>query len=298
MSYLKLFKEGKLTNIANNLHDRLKSCDLCPHKCKVNRLNNEIGFCGADSNLRVSSVQLHFGEEPELVGRGGSGTIFFSYCNLGCIYCQNHSISITGDGHDISIRKLAESMLDLQLEGAENINFVTPTHYIVQIVEALCIAVELGLELPLVYNCGGYESVEILKLVSGIFDIYMPDIKYSDLTVSEKYSKTGDYFEVACSAAKEMQSQVGDLVVEGGIAKKGLLIRHLVLPNGLAGSKAVLDFIYNQISKKAYINIMDQYQPCYKAYESKDISRRITLTEYRSVVEYATKLGFKIRPKE
>ncbi|MBN3039634.1 MAG: radical SAM protein [Candidatus Omnitrophica bacterium] len=291
MAYQELYKSGKLQEIALKLKERLKACDLCPRNCLVNRANDELGFCGAGKLARVSSAFLHFGEEPEIVGKGGSGTIFFSFCNLGCIYCQNYSISNIGEGHDISAEMLADNMLKLKSQGAENINFVTPTHYIAQIIESLVIAVEKGLNIPLVYNCGGYEKAEVLKLVEGVFDIFMPDIKYSDREVSEKYSQAGDYWEVVKGSVKEMHRQVGDLEIDSGVVKKGLLIRHLVLPQKQAGSFKVLDFIKEEISADTYVNIMKQYFPCFRADEYDELKRRITFNEYDEVVKYASKLG-------
>jgi putative pyruvate formate lyase activating enzyme len=289
-SYIELFKSGKLEKIRDSLNGYLKECTLCPRNCKVNR-KKEIGFCRTKDKAIVSSFFLHFGEEPEIVGRGGSGTIFFSYCNLGCIYCQNYTISHLGEGKEVTPHMLAEIMLTLQREGAENINFVTPTHVIAQILEALCIAVKNGLNIPLVYNCGGYEKLETLKLIEGVFDIYMPDIKYSDNKIAHKFSSALNYWDIAKEAIKEMHRQVGDLVIEDGTVKKGLLIRHLVLPNHLAGSFKILDFVKEKISPHTYINIMDQYHPCYKANNFLELSRRITLEEYKEVIDYAKKIG-------
>lgn len=291
MSYLQLFQQNKLAIIKDSLVRMLKKCSLCPHHCGVNRIDGELGFCRTGRLARVSSYALHFGEEPELVGTKGSGTIFFAYCNLGCVYCQNYELSHVGEGIDVSAEKLAQMMLHLQEQGAHNINFVTPTHVIPQIIEALEIAVKQGLTLPLVYNCGGYESVETLKIISGIFDVYMPDIKYSDNQNALKYSGVSDYWEVVKSAVKEMQRYVGDLVIENGIAQKGMLIRHLVLPHCLAGSFTILDFIAQEISSHAYINIMDQYYPCWRAHEYKELSCRITVQEYQEVIFYAGKIG-------
>jgi len=290
-SYIELHRQKRLTEIRDILLEKLKNCTLCPRNCRVNRINGELGFCKTARFSVVSSCFHHFGEEPELVGRGGSGTIFFSYCNLGCIYCQNFSISHQGEGNQITPQELANMMLLLQKGGAENINFVTPTHVIAQIIEGLCIAVENGLNLPLVYNCGGYESLDLLKIVEGVFDIYMPDIKYSDNQVALKFSTAADYWDVVQSATLEMHRQVGDLVVEGGVAKRGLLIRHLVLPNKLCRSFKIFDFIKDGISPHTYINIMEQYRPCYRAYEFKELSRRPTLDEYLEVEEYAKKIG-------
>jgi putative pyruvate formate lyase activating enzyme len=291
MSYIELYKQGKLEEIRDTLIENLKTCTLCPRNCRVNRLEGEVGFCNTKRLGRVSSYFLHFGEEKELVGRGGSGTIFFSYCNLGCLYCQNYTISHFGEGREVSAEELAKMMLILQKQGAENINFVTPTHVITSIIEGLCIAVGKGLTLPLVYNCGGYEKVETLKLIEGVFDIYMPDIKYSDSNIAAQFSFASNYWQVAKEAIKEMHRQVGDLVVEKGKAKRGLLIRHLVLPNRLAGSFKILDFVREDISLHTYVNIMQQYYPCYRAYEFKELRRKVTFDEYLEVIEYARERG-------
>ncbi|MCD6228300.1 MAG: radical SAM protein [Candidatus Omnitrophica bacterium] len=291
-SYLQLYRKGKLEEIKNRLTQSLENCNICPRNCGVNRLKGEVGFCKTTHLAKVDSFFLHFGEEPELVGRGGSGTIFFSWCNLGCIYCQNYPISHLGEGREVSKEELAEMMITLQDNGAENINFVTPTHVVPQIVEALSLAVQKGLSLPLVYNCGGYESVETLKVIEGVFDIYMPDVKYSDDSVASKLSSAPNYWEVVKEVLKEMHRQVGDLVIIGGIAKKGLLIRHLVLPSRLAGSFKILDFIKEEISVDTYINIMEQYRPCFNAHYIKELSRRPTIEEFKEVLDYARKLGF------
>ena len=291
-SYLKLYEEGRLEEIKEKLLERLKRCDLCPRRCLVDRFKKK-GFCKTSRYAYVSSFFLHFGEERELVGRGGSGTIFFSFCNLGCIYCQNYTISHLGEGEEVTPQVLARMMITLQENGAENINFVTPTHVIAQIVEALPLAIEKGLRLPLVYNCGGYESGEVLKLIEGVFDIYMPDIKYSDNRIALKFSNASDYWEIVTSSVVEMHRQVGDLIIKEGRALRGLLIRHLVLPNRLAGSFKILDFIKKEISSDTYVNIMAQYYPCYKAYQFEELSRRITGEEYSEVIEYAKKIGLK-----
>jgi putative pyruvate formate lyase activating enzyme len=253
-------------------------------------LEGQTGFCRTKQLAKVNSFFLHFGEEPELVGRGGSGTIFFSFCNLGCLYCQNYPLSHLGEGREVEAKELAEMMVSLQLQGAENINFVTPTHVIAQIVEALVIAVEDGLNLPLVYNCGGYESRDTLKIVDRVFDVYMPDIKYSDDAMARKFSSAPDYWEVVREAVREMHRQQNDLVIENGLAHQGLLVRHLVLPNKVAGSFKVLDFL-KEVSIDTYVNIMQQYYPCYKAYEFKQLSRKISPDEYSEVIEYAKKIG-------
>tara|TARA_B100000315_G_scaffold260350_1_gene321057 strand:- start:2443 stop:3336 length:894 start_codon:yes stop_codon:yes gene_type:complete len=291
MSYLKLYQEGKLQEISRILSENMKNCTLCPQNCLVDRVGDNVGFCGADSKLRVSHLFLHQREEPEIVGKKGSGTIFFSYCNLGCVYCQNYNISNIGDGHDITVEVLAHNMIDLQEQGAENINLVTPTHYTAQIIEALVIAVKEGLNIPLVYNCGGYESLEIIKLLAGVFDIYMPDIKYSDDAVAQELSHVSDYWKIVRESTLEMYRQVGNLMVKDGLANRGLLIRHLVLPNKLAGSFKVLDFIKNEISPDCYVNIMNQYYPCHKAFSNEKISRNITINEYNEVIDYAKSIG-------
>lgn len=288
---LHLFDKGESAKVRDTLVEKLERCCLCPRKCGINRLKGEVGFCKTGRLARVSSAFLHFGEEPELVGRGGSGTIFFSWCNLGCLYCQNYTLSHFGQGQKATAQELAGMMLNLQKNGAENINFVTPTHVIAQVLEALPLAIEGGLNLPLVYNCGGYESVETLKLLEGVFDIYMPDIKYSQVEPAQKFSCAPDYWEVVRMAVKEMHRQVGDLAVEKGIVERGLIIRHLVLPKRAAGSFKILDFIRNELSPHTYVNIMEQYYPCYRASEFGELSRRITLDEYKEVVAYAKKIG-------
>lgn len=290
-SYISLYENGILDEIKNKLLEELGSCDLCPHKCKVNRNNDETGFCEIGRLAKVSNFFLHFGEEQELVGEGGSGTIFFSGCNLRCIFCQNYTLSHLGEGQIVTPQELAGMMLVLQNNGAENINFVTPTQVIAQIIEALPLAINKGLTLPLVYNCGGYENPEVLRLIKGIFDIYMPDIKYADDEIAAKFSCAPDYWEKVKAVIKEMYSQVGDLLIEEGIAKRGLLLRHLVLPQRLAGSFEILDFIKEEISLDTYVNIMEQYRPCYRAGEFKELSRRLTDHEYEEVIEYAQKIG-------
>ncbi|MEA3489391.1 MAG: radical SAM protein [Candidatus Omnitrophota bacterium] len=291
-SYLKLHKNGKLAKIKDRLISELENCELCPRNCKVDRLKGETGFCKTGRNVLVSSYNLHFGEEPPLVGTGGSGTIFFTWCNLGCIFCQNFSISHLGEGHEVKPQDLADIMLSLQQRGAHNINFVTPTHVIAQIVEALIPAIEKGLKLPLVYNSGGYDKPETLMKIAGIFDIYMPDAKYSDEHHSGKYSGAGDYWQICRKALVEMHKQVGGLVInEKDIAERGLLIRHLVLPNGIAGSFEILDFIAEKLSRDSYVNIMEQYHPCFKADRHEDLSRRITMGEFKEVLDHAVKAG-------
>lgn len=264
---------------------------MYPRKCGADRKHGRTGVCGALSTARVSAAIPHFGEEPPLVGRYGSGTIFLSHCNLKCKFCQNHEISHAAEGREAPDEELSSMMLHLHKQGCHNINFVTPTHYVPQIVEALPRAIEGGLDVPLVYNCGGYESVEVLRLIEGVFDIYMPDIKYSDDGAALALSGVKGYFEAAISAVREMHRQVGDLKIStGGLAEKGLLVRHLVLPEGLSGTREVMRFLAS-LSKDAYVNIMDQYRPAYRAFEDKRISRGITGDEFREAVEIALDEG-------
>ncbi|MCX8126092.1 MAG: radical SAM protein [Dehalococcoidia bacterium] len=257
----------------------------------MNRLKGEKGYCRSGSNLMVSSYGPHFGEEPELVGRHGSGTIFLTNCNLLCVYCQNYEISHRGEGTVTSEEEVAEYMLRLQRLGCHNINLVTPTHFTPQLVKAICLAAGKGLKLPIVWNCSGYENVEIIRLLDGVVDIYMPDIKYATSEPASKYSHSPDYFERCQEAVREMHRQVGDLKVDrAGIALRGLLIRHLVLPSNLAGSEEVLKFVLS-LSANTYINIMDQYRPCGEAYRYPELSRRPTPAEFFKVVDTARRLG-------
>lgn len=239
----------------------------------------------------VSSHHLHFGEESCLVGTSGSGTIFFSSCNLACVYCQNWEISQLRLGSEVSVKRLGEMMIELQNQGGHNLNFVSPTIWVPQILKALVLAVEKGLKIPLVYNTGGYDSVETLKLLDGVVDIYMPDVKYSDNRAGLKYSNAPDYWDVVRKAIKEMHRQVGDLVIENGLAGKGLLIRHLVLPNDLAGTEKVMRFLTKEISPDTYLNIMDQYWPTHKAGQHPELSRRITREELEKAIGVARKFG-------
>jgi len=289
--HIQLYESGKLDKIIERLFCVLESCELCPRKCKVNRIKKELGFCRSGKDLLISSFGPHFGEEPELVGKLGSGTIFLANCNLGCLYCQNYDISHFGEGEKFAADQLAGQMIYLKNIGCHNINFVTPTHFLPQIVESIKLAVRQGLDLPLVYNSSGYENVEMIRIIDGVFDIYMPDIKYSDSANARKYSLAPDYFERAKESLKEMHRQVGDLKAEDGIAVKGLLIRHLVMPNDVAGSKKALEFIAEKISKDSYVNIMDQYRPCYKANNFPEIDHFPTEEEFKSVIEIARNLG-------
>jgi len=292
MSYVELYERGILRKRKEELNKLLENCHLCPRKCLVNRLQDEKGFCGAGRRVVVSSYNLHFGEEPPISGYRGSGTIFFTHCNLRCCFCQNYPISQLGNGQEVDISELARMMVKLQKLGAHNINFVTPTHYVPQIVEALELAVGEDLRVPLVYNSGGYDSVETLKLLDGIVDIYMPDAKYSNPERAHTYSRAADYFEVNRKALLEMHRQVGDLKMDReGIAKRGLLIRHLVMPEDVAGSRKVLEFIAKNISKNTYMSIMAQYHPAHLAFEFPELSRRISKREYDAVLKMANELG-------
>ncbi|MCW4040795.1 MAG: radical SAM protein [Candidatus Bathyarchaeota archaeon] len=304
-SYLTMYQNKMIGPRIRKLYAILESCELCPRKCHVNRLRGELGVCKAGRELMVSSHHLHFGEEEPLVGRrrfslsgimgqtrGGSGTIFLTHCNLLCVYCQNYGISHLGSGDQVTPAIVARMMLSLQDQGCHNINFVTPTHYAPHLIDATHIAIENGLILPLVWNCSGYENMEIIKLLDGIIDIYMPDIKYSQREPAEKYSNAPDYFDRCKEALLEMHRQVGDLKLDAnGIAYRGLLIRHLILPNNLAGSEQILRFIAHHLSTNSYVNIMFQYRPEGRAPVYQELNRRPTRHECSQVVESAVHLG-------
>ncbi|MEN2994364.1 MAG: radical SAM protein [Thermodesulfovibrio sp.] len=290
-AYLKL-SEREFEDKIEKAFQIIKNCTLCPRNCRVDRTSGKRGMCKVLDKPYVSSWGPHFGEESPLVGRYGSGTIFFGFCNLACIYCQNWTISHLGEGKEISFEELASIMLSLQSSGCHNINLVTPTHQVPQILKSLFIARKKGLKIPIVYNTGGYESIETLKILDGIIDIYMPDFKYAENTLAEKYSKVKDYPSFAKQALKEMHRQVGDLIInEEGIALRGLLVRHLVLPNNIAGTEEVVKFIAEEISKNTYINIMDQYRPCWQADEYPELNRRITRKEFDHAIDLALKYG-------
>jgi putative pyruvate formate lyase activating enzyme len=293
-SYIETHKSGLLEKKIEKARNIMKSCVLCPRRCKVDRLKGETGICKTGQRAVVSSFDAHFGEEAPLVGSRGSGTVFFTHCNLLCNFCQNYDISSEGVGTEIDDDRLARMMLSLQNEGCHNINFVTPSHVVPQILSALAVAVEEGLNIPLVYNTSAYDSVETLKILEGVVDIYMPDFKFHDPDVAEKTCAAPDYPEVARKALLEMHRQVGDLVLdERGIAQKGLLIRHLVLPEGLAGTREVMKFIASEISTDSYVNVMAQYRPCGRASEIKALSRRITDDEFREAIRIAEEEGIK-----
>lgn len=290
--YLSL-STGEFEERVAALYELASPCRLCPRRCGVRRDQGERGFCQTGLRPWVASFGPHFGEERELVGCHGSGTVFLSGCNLGCVFCQNFAISQLGEGEEISIEDLARIMLRLQEAGCHNLNLVTPTHQAPMIVAALGIARELGMRLPLVWNCGGYESVEAVKLLEGLVDIYMPDIKYGEAGPASRLSSAPDYFDRATAALREMQRQVGDLVVQNGVALRGLIIRHLVLPNGQAGTAKVLRFVREEISQNAYVNIMAQYHPAHRAREYPEVARRITTGEYQEALRIAQELGLR-----
>jgi putative pyruvate formate lyase activating enzyme len=292
-AYRGLLQAGKLRERTEEIFRKLESCDLCPRNCRVNRIKGEIGSCGVGELAWISSYGPHHGEEPPLRGRYGSGTIFFSGCNLSCVYCQNADISQKLSGRPVTPHELSSFMLELQYLGCHNINLVSPTHVIGQIARAIALAAEDGLSLPIVYNTGGYDTQETLTLLEGLIDIYMPDMKYDQAEMGERYSEVPDYPEINQKAVLEMHRQVGDLVLDAaGIARKGLLIRHLVLPGGLAGSSEILRFIAEEISTETYLNIMDQYRPAYHARQYPELDRRITRSEFQAIIQEAEEWGF------
>ncbi len=293
-SYRDLLTSGILKKRVVEMNKKLARCDLCPRNCYVNRLGGELGICGVGQQAWVSSYGPHLGEEKPLRGWKGSGTIFFSGCNLSCIYCQNADISQQLSGLQMTAEDLAGLMLELQARGCHNINLVSPTHVISQILEAIYLAARKGLSLPIVYNTGGYDSTGTLELLDSIIDIYMPDMKYSSDNPGDRLSGVPDYPSVNKKAVREMHRQVGDLQFDSrGIAVKGLLIRHLVLPAGLAGSRNVLYFIAREISRNTYLNIMDQYRPAYQAHRVPEINRLVHREVYEGVVDLAIELGLK-----
>ncbi len=291
-AYRERITPRELKERADLLRELQQECVICPRECRARRSQGRYGVCRSTDQAVISSATPHYGEEPPLVGFNGSGTIFFTSCQLKCLYCQNYEISQLRMGRSASVDYLAEKMVSLERLGCHNINLVTPTHFVPQIVEALVLAVEQGLSVPLVYNCGGYESIRTLNLLDGIVDIYMPDIKYSDNEIARRCSGAGDYWDIVRPAVAEMQRQVGCLAVDGsGIALRGLLIRHLVLPGALAGSKTVLEFIAREISIDSYVNIMDQYRPAYRAHQHPGLNRPPSPREYSEVVDFAHGLG-------
>jgi putative pyruvate formate lyase activating enzyme len=291
-SYLATHKNGTLKQRIDQALDALRCCELCPRRCRVDRTSGQTGACRTGCNAAVASFAPHFGEEAPLVGRFGSGTIFFSSCNLNCIFCQNFEISRGKEGREVTASELARMMLELQKQEVHNINFVSPSHVVPQILEALPEAIDGGLDIPLVYNSGGYDSVETLRLLDGIIDIYMPDMKFSSDIPALFYCAAPDYPQVARAAVKEMHRQVGDLRLdERGRAVRGLLVRHLVMPDGLAGTQQIMRFLADEISRNTYVNIMDQYRPCGGIKEFKELQRRITPGEYEEARAAARDAG-------
>lgn len=270
----------------------LEKCNICPLKCGVNR-NKYSGRCGASKDVEIALASLHYFEEPCISGKNGSGTVFFSNCNLKCVYCQNYKISHKGFGKKISISHLADIFLSQQKKGANNINLVTPTMYVPHIISAIKIAKQKGLNIPIIYNSSGYEDVDTIKLLNGYIDVYLPDFKYYFSDIAKKYSNVENYFEIASSAILEMYKQVGDPVFDdNGLIKRGMIIRHMILPNNVENSKMVLKWINGNLSNKVYISVMAQYFPTYKACEYPEINRKITKEELELVWEYASSLGF------
>lgn len=269
----------------------LSECTLCPHKCKVNRLDGELGRCRAGKEIKYNLAMLYYNEEPCISGESGSGNIFFSCCNMNCVYCQNYKISQLRNGNEITIRELAELFLNLQNKGANNINLVTATMYVPQIIESIKIAKSIGLKIPIVYNCGGYESVETIKMLNGYIDIYLPDFKYYNNDTAFKYSKIKNYFENASESIKEMYNQVGKPIIdENGIMKKGVIIRNLILPGKTEESKLILKWIKDNFENNVYVSLMAQYFPCYEAKKYDEINRKITQKELTEVENYLFKL--------
>ena len=301
-AYQEIYQSGELEERIERARAILECCELCPRRCRVNRLQGETGICRTANEAAVSSYGPHFGEEAPLVGSQGSGTIFFTHCNLRCMFCQNYTISQLDDGKPASKGEIARMMLALQQRGCHNINFVSPTHVVPQILEALQVAAGLGLSIPLVYNSGGYDSMETLKLLDGIIDIYMPDMKYSDDMNARRFSGVKEYPSVNQAAVKEMHRQVGDLELdEHGVAKRGLLVRHLVLPNGIAGTEGVVRFLAQEVSLNTYLNVMAQYYPSHRAFKIPVLSRPLTREEFAQAVKLAREHGLErldgVRPR-
>jgi putative pyruvate formate lyase activating enzyme len=291
-SYLQLQHRSELTGRIKEAQALLKECSLCPHHCGINRSAGEVGKCQTSARAIVYGYGVHMGEEAPIVGKRGSGAIFFSGCNLKCVFCQNYYISQLGKGKETNAEELARIMLTLQDKGCHNINLVTPTHVVPQILEALEIATGKGLHLPLVYNSGGYDSITTLKLLENIIDIYLPDMKYGEAETAKQLSGIDSYPAINKDAVREMYRQVGDLQMNReGIAKHGLLVRHLVLPHNLAGTGEITTFLANEISPNTYVNIMAQYYPCHMAHKTPDLARPITATEFQEAMALARQAG-------
>ncbi len=293
--YLDLYASGELARRAEALEKRLVSCDICPHECGIDRLQGETGFCRSGGLPIISSACAHHGEEPPLSGTRGSGTIFFANCNMRCVYCQNHQISQGTAGMagiEMDCRQLAGKMVELQAAGCHNINLVSPTHFVPQIARALVEAVPLGLSVPLVYNTGGYDSLDIIKQLDGIVDIYLPDLRYASNEWAAKLSRAPGYVESARAAIKEMYRQVGNLELDSaGVARRGLIVRHLILPSGIAGSEDSLAWLAQELSPQVTVSIMSQYTPLHRAKDFPQLARRISPAEYRAVTRLVSELG-------
>ncbi|UMZ74512.1 radical SAM protein [Natranaerofaba carboxydovora] len=289
--YVKLFEEGKLNKKVKRAYKLLNECTLCPRNCMVNRIKGEKGFCNTTAKLKISSCFPHFGEERPLVGKNGSGTIFISYCNLKCVFCQNYDISHYGGGEEITVNELSNIMLNIQNRGCHNINIVSPTHVVPQVIAALNLAARKGLDIPLVYNTGGYDSNNVIELLDGVVDIYLPDIKFGDDDTAEKYTGAKNYYQTVKKNLKMMYQQVGPLAVDNeGIAYKGVLVRHLVMPGDLSNSNKIFNEI-SKISKDIPINIMGQYFPAYRASEYIELDRRPGMMEIMKVKKWASEIG-------
>lgn len=267
-------------------------CNICPRRCGADRENGSLGFCGASNKIRIARAALHFWEEPCLSGKNGAGTVFFSHCNMKCVYCQNYRISTRGAGHEVSIGELAEIFLDLQSRGANNIDLVTPTHYALDIAEAVKKAKNSGLHIPVLYNCGGYESVETLKRLEGLIDIYMPDMKYYRDKYAVKYSSAPRYFETACAALEEMYRQTGAVVLDkNGIMQSGVIVRHMMLPGLMLDTKKIMDYLFDTYGNNIYISLMSQYTPLKNVERFPELNRKIDMKKYNSIVDYCMNRG-------
>ncbi|MCM8780718.1 MAG: radical SAM protein [Candidatus Omnitrophica bacterium] len=285
-SYLEAYENGNLAKIIDKTFKMLEACCICPRKCSVNRLKDERGFCKTGLKPKVCSYMPHHGEEPPISGSQGSGTIFFSWCNMACVYCQNFEFSQLGEGREVELEELVEFMLQLQDMGCHNINFVTPTHVLPQILKSLYIAIPQGLKIPVVYNTSGYELPQIIELLEGIVDIYLPDLRYAEEEMAIKYSSAPGYPYLSQQSVIRMHKQVGPAQIdEKGIIKRGLIIRHLVLPHNISGTDKIMRFIAEEVSADTYISLMSQYFPCYKSGQFKEIARRITYEEYEAAKE-------------
>lgn len=287
-------KIAQIEKALEKLNEQMQHCTLCPRNCGVDRINGQVGYCQLSDKIKIYKYKLHFGEEPPISGRRGSGIIFFSGCTMGCVFCQNYPMSHLRQGYEISPLNLAKIMIELQSQGAHNINLVTPTHFLTPILRSLQLAIEHGLNLPIVYNTNGYENIEILKTLAGIIDVYLPDMKYAESVSARRYSKTKNYPETNFPAVKEMFRQVGFLETdENNLAKKGLIIRHLILPNDLAGTETIFRFIAREISEQVHLSLMTQYLPIWEAKKYPEIDRRINHHEYAEVIGLMEKYNLK-----